>query len=122
MGIMKIYRVEHISGNGIFRAEDEKENAICNSFSFYEDLSDKHTRFPNARVDVNGFSDIYYCAFKSLKQLNCWIRKEWRQEFKTFDFKFYEIEIEEKNCLIGKKQICFKKEHIINKKEIYENN
>ena len=115
---MKIYRVEHISGNGIFRAEDEKGDVICNLFSFSDDLSDKHAKFPNATVDVNGFNDKYYCAFKFLRQLNIWIRKEWRQELKNFDFKFYEIEIDEKYCLIGKKQICFKKEHIINKREI----
>lgn len=119
MGIMKIYRVEHISGYGIWRAETENGRSICQNYSFYCELDTKHSKFPIAQKDVEKFiPGVHYCAFKSLRQLNIWVKKEWRQELKSFDFKFYEIEIEEKNCLIGKKQICFKKEHIINKKEI----
>lgn len=119
---MKIYRVEHISGNGIWWAETENGNMFYREFSFFDELNIKANKFPTVFEDtfINGefIREVHYCAFKSLRQLNIWIREEWRQELKDLGFKFYEIEIDEKHCLIGKKQICFKKEHIINKREI----
>jgi hypothetical protein len=113
-----IIRIEHSSGFGIWRAMIGIEHA-CYRFSFYDDMDRKHIDFPPPIKDsgiTRYIGDDEFCAFKSLEQLRKWVNSEWIDEMLTFDFKVLLIDVSE--CIEGEYQIIFKKEHILQTKDI----
>ena len=117
--MIQIIRIEYYTGDGLFRAEDILGFSIINNLKCHDELCSKHKRFPTAYKEFkDDLTSEHYCAFKSLKQLGYWIKKEWIAEIISIGFKIYLIDIEEEHCLIGTRQIAFKKENIISKKDI----
>ncbi len=114
-----IIRIEHPnSGNGIWRHIENGEH-LCDYFSFYDDFSNKHDNFPSPSEDSlirRCIKYDEYCAFKSIEQIQQWIEKEWFEEILSLGFKIYMIDVSE--CIEGEYQILFKKEHILQQKDI----
>lgn len=115
-----IIRIEHSTqGLGIWQAENEDCVSLCNSFSFYSEFSKKHNDFPTPRED-NMINRVIkgdeFCAFKSIEQLQQWIEKDWWSEI--FDKGFKVLMIDVITCVEGEYQILYKKEDILQTKDI----
>lgn len=113
-----IIRIEHPSdGKGIWRSNINGVNNLSNWIEF----SDRHRKFPNPTYegDVTGFIEgIHYCAFKSIEQLQEWVYKNEIKELLEMGFKVYMLDVF--NWLEGNYQICYKKEDILQQKDISE--
>jgi hypothetical protein len=115
-----IVRVEHYVGDGLWKAKDNN-GSIYMSFSFVDDLVEKHYNFPTPNQDLLLSISLrknpqYYCAFKSIEQLQQWIDKEWWKEIFELGFKVLLIDVSE--CLEGEYQILYQKQHILQSKDI----
>lgn len=114
-----VIRIEHPSdGKGIWRSKGNNEKAIWEDFSFINELESKHEDFPTPYAEkLLTFTDSsYFCAFKSIEQINQWIEKEWWKEIISFGFKIYMIDLSE--YLEGEYQICYQKQYILQQKDI----
>jgi hypothetical protein len=111
---MKIYRVEHKNGNGIIMATDNEGCPLYNSIS--SKFINRYGKFPlpdeDYLIDRLPNKDEY-CAFKTKKDLKKWIKKNELKELISLDFNIQKITIEKRNLIIGKHQILFKKDHIV---------
>ena len=115
-------RIEHPdSGWGIWR---HQENMTVDNLSNFSEFNQRHSNFKTIGAELGNepFNLSYYerqkyfCAFKSIKQLQQWVFQSEINEFITFGFRIYKIKAN--NCLIGEDQIFFKKENIISKIDI----
>lgn len=117
-----IIRIEHPSdGKGIWRSKDKDGDKYIDSLSNYWDFDARHCKFPNPTYegDVTGFiAGIHYCAFKSIEQLQEWVYKNEIKELLEMGFKVYMLDVS--NWLEGNYQICYKKEDILQQKDISE--
>lgn len=116
-----IIRIEHISGDGIFGAKNPNGNWVLNrdTFECYSALSGKHSDFPTPYEDKGigrVINDDEYCAFKSIEQVQQWIEKDWFYGLVNNDFKVLMLDVSE--CVIGEYQVLFKKENILQSKDI----
>lgn len=113
------------TGHGVWRSEDEHGDYIVDNLSTYNDFSLRHCNFPTMYAEFYSSKwighdlkllDEHFCAFKSIEQLQKWVTKEELKELIELGFKVYLIETSE--CLEGRYQIAFRKEAIIEKKDI----
>ena len=119
-----IIRIEHVSGNGLWRAKDSCGRCVSDEFTFIDELRCKHYDFPTPFEDTNIDTSITFyniksdefCAFKSVEQIQQWIEKEWFIEIIKHDFKILLIDVSE--CIELKHQIIYKKEHVLQVKNI----
>ena len=113
-----IIRIEHPSdGKGIWRSNTTVYDTLSNIWEFVS----RHRQFPNPTYegDVTGFIEgIHYCAFKSIEQLQEWVYKDEIKELLELGFKVYMLDVS--NWLEGNYQICYKKEDILQQKDISE--
>lgn len=111
-----IIRIEYSDGKGLWNAKNKNNNYLCDNFSFSHDLIDKHAEFPTPQQEELPISNNHYCAFKSIEQVNQWIDKEWFSEIIEKGFKILMIDVS--NCIEGEYQILYKKEDILQTKDI----
>lgn len=108
-----IFRIEHICGNGIWRAF-ENSNYIWETLSFKYELDEKHSNLPTPLEDFGIFRNPTpdeYFAFESIEQMNLWIEKNWFKELIEKGFKILSIITD--RITIGEYQVLFKKSDII---------
>lgn len=115
-----IVRIEHISGDGIWRAENKNGVVyILDNLSNYLDFSARHKYFKTPfKENLDFVSGKHFCAFKSIDQLQEWVFPEEIRELLNLGFKVLLLDVSE--WLEGEHQICFQKEHIIKSKDISE--
>jgi hypothetical protein len=111
-----IIRIEYFDGNGLWQSVDNDGNIVYRTFSFKLDLIRKHDKFPTPQQEGLIINDDDYCAFKSIDQLNQWIDKEWFNEIINKGFKILMIDVSK--CIEGDYQILYKKEDILQTKDI----
>jgi hypothetical protein len=114
-----VIRIEHpYDGNGLWRSVNSDGDAVIDDISFFEELVDKHNKFPLPHEDNLIMTGNRYCAFKSIEQIQQWIENNWWKEIIELGFKVLMIDISEYQE--GNHQIIFKKEHIMQSKDITE--
>jgi len=112
-----IVRLEYTDGNGVFRANNNEGARIKYHHSQWDIIEARHDLFPTPWEDtIRGFNDSHYCAFKSIEQLQQWLTVEEIKEFITLGFKVLMLDVH--TYLEGEYQICFKKEDILQSKDI----
>lgn len=115
-----IIRIEHPrDGNGIWQATSKEGNWYYWSFSFRSSLVAKHNNFPTPDEDSlidRCIEKDEFCAFKSIEQIQQWIDKSWWNEIFKAGFKVLMLDVSE--CVVGEYQILFKKENILQVKDI----
>lgn len=116
--MQSIIRVEHPeSGKGIFRHDLFDLNS--DNQRVYDEMCDRHNSFPTPYEDqhINRFIRTNeFCAFKSIEQIQQWIQPNEFQVIIELGFKIYLLDVSE--CTIGEYQILYKKEHILQQKDI----
>ena len=118
---MEIVRIEHIeTGVGIFRSRDKNQNNHGTELpnGLFNDILNRFNNFPSPYNDgALGYVDYdEYCAFKTVNQLNKWITKDEIKEFFKIGFRVYLLTVD--RCKVGDKQVIYKKDHVMNKKDI----
>lgn len=114
-----VIRIEHpYDGYGLWRSVNSDGDAVIDNISFLYDLSVKHNNFPVPHEDNLTMYSSYYCAFKSIEQLQQWIENDWWKEI--IDLGFIVLMIDVSQYQEGNHQIIFKKEHILQSKDITE--
>lgn len=123
---MQIIRIEHSSGIGVWRAQDEYWNLIIEKHSQHEIIDDRHKgeNFPSLSKDTELLIKLgnephgdYYFSFLSLDQLEQgFTRDELKELILDLDFKVYKIEVSE--AITSQYQAIFKRENIISKEDI----
>jgi hypothetical protein len=114
-----IIRIEHICGNGLFRAENIDGTAILNQAKCEPQLIDKHQKknFNTPFKDGLEISHNEFCAFKSIEQIQEWVNPEWFNEIINLGFKIWMIDVS--MYKEGEHQIIFNKQNILLKKKRY---
>lgn len=75
----------------------------------------RHMKFKIAPYEI-GWTNEHFCAYKSVEQIQQWIlKKDFKALFKN-GFKVLMIDVSE--CIEGEDQMLFKKEHILQTKDI----
>jgi len=126
----QIIRIEHSDGKGLFRSPDEtgKTSKLC-QHSKLKEIIERHsddTKFPTFFRDYELRSQIqelredledYYFAFHSLEVLNeALTPDELKEAIEVLGFKVYIFEVS--LCIESQYQVMFKKEHVVNQKDI----
>lgn len=112
-----IIRIEHSDGCGMFRSNEETGYRYTIGDS---KETERMFLIHGARKSPFGegfkFRDDMYCAFDSLETFNELVEPEEVQFLLTKDFKVLMIDVSE--MLKGVDQVCYKKEHILQTKDI----
>lgn len=112
-----IIRIEHpYSGWGLFKAYDENGNDIVDNFEWYEDLCVKHCDFPTPCADIGKRQYDEFCAFKTVEQLQEWVKANWLKDLIQVGFKVLMLDVSA--CRVGEYQILYKKKDILQTKDI----
>ena len=117
-----IIRIEHKSGNGIFRAVNRLGNYIIDSKKVgktFNKLQIRHFEFPTPYGDskISRFiNEDEFCAFKSIEQVQQWITKDEIIALTKLDFKVLMLDVSE--CIEGEYQIIYEKKNILQSKDI----
>lgn len=125
-----IIRIEHISGKGVFRAQDDDENDIIRKHSCFDKIFARHSfsnEFPTYYADKELFGKTflnlnfkiseYNFAFKSLDQLDtAFTRSELKELIKDLNFKVLMLDVT--NYYESEYQVIFKKSSIIHLRDI----
>ena len=112
-----IVRIQHHSDDcGLWRAGGW--SAIIDQANCHESLRARHEKFPTPYKEGIDFTIEHFCAFKSIDQLQEWVLPEEMKEIISLGFKVLLLDVSE--CLEGEYQIAFKKEHIVQSKDITE--
>ena len=114
-----IIRIEHpFSGWGLFKAFNKEGYDIIDNVNCWDALSLKHLDFPSPSADkgLRNLQKDEFCAFKTVEQLQDWIEPSWMEEIISLGFKILMLDVSE--CRIGEYQILFKKENILQTKDI----
>lgn len=123
---MLIYRLEHKdSGDGIWwHKQDNYDYEDMKSSESYWDICRRcnDQNHPNVDEDFEvkaGFiyDNYWKCATFSLDHFYAWFEFDWIGLI-DYGFRAYEIEINNRDTLSGKAQICFNPEAVISKREI----
>jgi hypothetical protein len=81
------------------------------------DMMSRHRDFNTPTQDNLDFIvGEHFCAYRSIEQIQQWITKEEFIKLFTYGFKVYMIDVSE--CQIGNDQVIYKKEHILQQKDI----
>ena len=120
-----ILRIEHKDGCGIFRSH------VCVNLNDFDTFSERHNDFDTFSERHNDFptpnEDMFilryveedeFCAFKSIEQLQEWVTADEIKQFIKLNCKVLLIDVSE--CIVGEFQILYKKENIIQTKDISE--
>lgn len=112
-----IYRVEHISGKGLWQAEGEKSEYVIDSFSLYSHLCALHSKLNTAFEEDYPLKESEFFAFVNKKAFRKYIKIDWLEELKLLGFKILKIKIPSDKIFVfrDKVQCVFKKEDIISK-------
>lgn len=113
-----IIRIEHTTGWGLWRAHLNPFTAIIEELECFNEVLEKHKNMPTVINDpgLGSRNTDEFCAFKSIEEFNQWMDKAWMPELVDNDFKVLMIDVSE--CRIGQYQVVFKKEHILQTKDI----
>ena len=105
-----IYRVEHRDRrHGPYHASWEKMNKRCRKLCHKLDDEFNHDQQPPPSMDgIMNFSAAYYCGFDSLESLFDWF-EQWLEELQEHKYRIAVFEVENKDTLIGGKQVMFKR-------------
>lgn len=112
-----IIRIEHTDGYGMFIGYDPKDKyrahcveKLCN------DLSERHRSFNDPWEDNLRITPKYFCAYKSVEQLQQWIKPD---EFKILKDNGYKIlTLVVTNYQEGRDQIIYTKDSIVSTTDI----
>jgi len=124
METIQIIRIEHTDGIGMFREytdeySNDYEKRMHNVFYILPQLADRHENFNSPSqecLDLYKNNKVYYCAYKSIEQLQKWILNN---EFITlFDNDYKVLLIECTDYQIGYDQVIYTKESIKTSKDI----
>ena len=110
-----ILRIEHKDGCGIFRSH------VCVNLNDFDTFSERHNDFPTPNEDMfilRYVEEDEFCAFKSIEQLQEWVTADEIKQFIKLNCKVLLIDVSE--CIVGEFQILYKKENIIQTKDISE--
>lgn len=114
-----VIRIEHpYDGNGLWRSVNSDGDTVIDDISFFFELSLKHNDLPVPQDDNLTMTSSHYCAFKSIEQIQQWIENNWWKEIIDLGFRVLMIDVSEYQE--GNHQIIFKKEHILQSKDITE--
>jgi len=110
-----IVRIEHESGEGIFHSES------CNRLSNYQEFAERHGEFPTPhcetpKLNMDKFGKNWFCAFKSIEQMNEWVTSSEIKEFIKLKCRVLVLDVTQYQE--GTHQIIFTKESIKNSKDI----
>lgn len=114
-----ICRIEYPNtGKGLFTSRTDDGEYIHSLLNCRIPLAEKHSDFPTPYEDENlgDLQEDEFCAFKSIQSLQEWILPEWMKEIIKAGFKVYLLDVSE--CRIGEYQVLFKKENILQSKNI----
>lgn len=112
-----ILRVEHpYDGKGIWRSKDENECYRVLKLSRYIAFSQRHCKFSTPEHDNLPMDLEHFCAFKSIEEFQKWVNPTEIKEFINMGFKVLLIDVS--TCFVGEFQIIFKKENILQTKDI----
>lgn len=114
---MTIIRIEHPNGWGLWRTQIDGQYLI-ETASCHDALSDKHYNFPTPFHDegLGKYDTNEFCAFKTIDSLQEWVEPEWMKEIISIGFKVLMIDVS--TCRVGEYQILYKKENILQTKDI----
>jgi len=104
-----IIRIQHETGNGLWRTMIEGD-FLCTSLSFHDELSEKHEDFPTPAQENHFLKKEEFCAFKSIEQLQEWIKPNWFKEIMDLGFRILMIEVSEAITLTY--QVMYEKQNI----------
>jgi hypothetical protein len=113
-----VIRIEHSDGWGMFMDRDTNDNTV--DFILPE-LYERHMTFHSPYTDEFKMQEIefdekWFCAYKSIKQLQQWIMKD---EFAVlFEYGYKVLLLDVTNYQEGNDQIIYTKGSIINSKDI----
>lgn len=125
---MQVIRIEHTDGLGPFQESKwvEEINDFEKEFSrkdytvdnILPEMYKRHGAFRCPWVDniCNFKVGKHFCGYKSIDQLQQWVKKEEFEVLFANDYNIYLLEVSE--AIEGFDQIVFKKEHIISKTNI----
>jgi len=117
-----IIRIEHLDGIGLFQDYHKSTNFRPHSvFDICEDLGERHQNgnFPvpsRDNLDINKEDKEWFCAYKSIDQLQQWVKKDEFQILFENNYKVLLLDVTEYQE--GEYQIVFTKESIIQTKDI----
>ena len=113
-----VIRIEHYDGIGMFRSQigHLRRKTV---YDFLPEVGDRHIKFNDPdmdHLDIEKENKTWYCAYKSIEQLQKWILKD---EFKIlFDRGFRVLLLDVTEYQEGEDQIIYTKESIANSKNI----
>lgn len=109
-----ILRIE-LDGIGIFNNPLVKKKG----FKYWNEMFERHMEFPspyNDGIDLHKEDKEWFCAYKSVEQMQLWLRSEEIKFFIGMGFRFLLLEVEEYQE--GEYQIIYTKESIKECKDI----
>ena len=115
-----IIRIEHPrDGNGLFSAQDENKIYYYKKIPLGRRIQSSFYFFPSPRQDnkiKRNPDSNEYCAFLTIADLNQHLKPEWIYALITAGFKIYAIKVSQ--YVEGEYQSLFRKEHILQQKDI----
>lgn len=120
-----IIRIEHPEdGYGIFCTRWEqttRSTGIVSTFSYNSedigDIDDRHSNMIGAGL-IDGFTEDHFCAYPSLTKMKRWINNKEVKQLLSLGFEVLLLDVSEYILDEEKNQAIYKKEHIVNKKNI----
>jgi len=113
MEALKIVRIEYL-GVGIFCSP----NVHC-MHPIVREVYNRHNDFPNPMNEgLNLWKDNkeWFCAYKTVEQVQQWLRKVEIQYFTTLGFRVYLLTVNEYQ--MGDYQVIFTKDSIVSKEDV----
>lgn len=116
--MVSLIRIEHTDGCGIFVTYDEKGNQRPHmNHAILDTICAKHYKFNNPHLDgLKNFTGNHFCGYKSMSDLYQWLNEKEIKFLLSIGFSIYLIEVSE--ALVGEFNVCYKKQHILLKKDI----
>jgi len=121
--MVQIIRVEHKDGIGMFMNISSRKHSLGHQSGLNnltaKTLWDRHDNFNDPskdKLDLNKDCLEWFCAYKSINQIQQWIMKDEFDFLFSLGYKVFLLEVD--NYQIGQHQIVFTKKSILNKKDI----
>lgn len=116
--MIQAIRIEHADGYGCFCGYlSNGESRTHVTTYLLPKVSNRHVNFNTPWQDgLHMEEDRDFCAYRSVEQLREWIKPEEILVLLDNEYKVYLLELSEAQT--GEHQICYRKEHILLKKEI----
>ena len=114
---MECIRIEHKKdGLGLFQYRhcfDEDNNIIHSTSTRWLPISNRHINFNSPkedRLDIRKDNKLWYCAYKSIEQLQEWIKPKELKDILSKGYTIRLLQVDEYQ--IGKHQIIYTKQSI----------